>query len=94
VNAAAFRDFLSIFNHRTYALFYKCWKKYHFLRNFSPTADTTFTQQIGAIAGAQFQSGTKPGSARLLAYAGMMAGPARGAEALGNMISDLFDGCR
>jgi len=86
------RDFLTIFNHRMYALFYKAWKKYHFMRNFSAAADDPFTRHVAALAGMASESVVSKDNLRLLAYTGVLAGSSRSASGLKTILSDIFGG--
>jgi type VI secretion system protein ImpH len=79
--AGALLDFLTIFNNRIYALFYRAWKKYR-LTSIASAQDPRF-RAIAALA-----AGTDDPS--LLAYAGMLAGAPRSAAALAALISDRF----
>jgi type VI secretion system protein ImpH len=89
--ASALYDFLTIFNNRFHTLFYKAWKKYHFIRSFTPDGSDQFTQHIGQLAGIP-QATMSPEQLRLLAYCGILAGSRRGPAALKAMISSYFDG--
>jgi len=84
----AIYDFLDIFNSRIYTLFYQAWKKYHFIRNFSPETDDPFTKKVMALAGITHA----PGNIRLLAYTGLLAGKCRTAGGLETLLSDFFGG--
>jgi type VI secretion system protein ImpH len=84
-------DFLGMFNHRLYSLFYKAWKKYHFMRCFKPNGSDQFTKQVASLAGITSQN-LQPDQLRLLAYCGILAGKSRSKSALEALLSDYFDG--
>jgi type VI secretion system protein ImpH len=86
--AAGLTDFLAIFNHRLYALFFRAWKKYHFLRTLSPRGDDSFSKAITALAG--MPAGAADG--RLRAFTGLLAGRSRGRAGLESLLSTWFDG--
>lgn len=88
--AAPLYDFLTIFNHRLYALFYRAWKKYNFSFNFTDDVSDPFTQKIALLSGVG--PGHGAGGARMLAYCGMLAGAPRSANALGALLGDYFGG--
>ena len=89
-NADALYNFLAIFNHRLYALFYKSWKKYHFMRSFTASASNTFTRQIASLAGLNSKT-IDTDKIRLLAYCAILSS-SRSASGLRTIISDIFDG--
>jgi type VI secretion system protein ImpH len=89
------RDFLDIFNHRLYSLFYQCWKKYRPALHFKPPGEDQHSQRNLCLAGI----GTKGShsSARvpfmqLTAFAGILSNRTRHAEGLRNLVSHFFDG--
>jgi type VI secretion system protein ImpH len=86
----ALRDFISVFNHRLYVLFYRAWKKYHFMRTFSPRGNDPFTQKIGALAGMNPNRMPPKDRVRLIAYTGILAGKYRSAAGLETVLSDFF----
>lgn len=88
--APALYDFLAMFNHRMYALFYRAWKKYHFLFNFASDGSDQFTQKIAMLAGVNH--GTSDKKNRMLAYCGILSSSTRSAEGLKSMLSDYFNG--
>jgi type VI secretion system protein ImpH len=83
-------DFLTIFNHRVYCLFYRAWKKYQFLFNFIADGSDSFTQKIAMLSGVSTGGDAK--KLRLLAYCGILSSTARSAAGLKSLISDYFDG--
>jgi type VI secretion system protein ImpH len=81
----ALSDFLAIFNHRIYTLFYHAWRKYRFLRAATPAG---FIDNIKLMTGL----GESPESGRMCAYAGVLAGKSRGSQGLAILIADYFGG--
>jgi type VI secretion system protein ImpH len=90
-HAPALYNFLTIFNHRFHTLFYKSWKKYHFIKSFAPDGSDPFSKNIGKLTGCVNETMSKD-QLRLLAYCGILAGLRRGPAALESMISDYFAG--
>jgi type VI secretion system protein ImpH len=82
-------NFLTIFNHRFHALFYKSWKKYHFIKSFTNDGSDLFTKNIGKLTGGTSEAMSKE-QMRLLAYCGILAGLRRGPAALESMLSNYF----
>ncbi|MCX7727004.1 MAG: type VI secretion system baseplate subunit TssG, partial [Chitinispirillaceae bacterium] len=89
-NSAALYDFLTIFNHRIYTLFYRSWKKYNFIFNFSADGSDSFTQKIANLCG--FTSENRKENLRLLAYCGILSAASRSSAGLKTIISNYFDG--
>lgn len=84
-NAVA--DFLAIFNHRLYTLFYRAWEKYRFVRiGLSPC----LFRAVGALAGRPVASKPHSDDVRLRAYTGILAGRTRSAHGLEILIADFF----
>jgi type VI secretion system protein ImpH len=88
----ALYDFLTIFNHRIYSLFYKAWKKYHFMRCFTTNGTDPFTRKVAALAGITTKGEISPQRLRLLAYCGILAGRSRSKSALEAILTDYFNG--
>jgi len=82
-------DFLTIFNHRIYSLFYRAWKKYYFIRNFMPDGSDSFSRKIGLLAGL-YTDARGERDVHLLAYTGLLAGGCRNAEGLRVLLADMF----
>ncbi|MBN1601268.1 MAG: type VI secretion system baseplate subunit TssG [Chitinispirillaceae bacterium] len=82
-------NFLTIFNHRIHTLFYKSWKKYHFIKAFSTDGSDLFSRNIGRLTGCTSET-QSPEQLRLLAYCGILAGLRRGPAALEALLSDYF----
>jgi type VI secretion system protein ImpH len=85
----ALSDFLAIFNHRFYVLFYRAWKKY---RLFSTTAERDafgLFQKMALLAGLDETRQKK--WRKIVSYAGIFAVSCRSAEGLKTVIADYFD---
>jgi type VI secretion system protein ImpH len=90
-HAPALYNFLTIFNHRFHTLFYKSWKKYHFIKSFAADGSDPFSKNIGKLTGCAYETMSKD-QLRMLAYCGILAGLRRGPAALEAMVSDYFGG--
>jgi type VI secretion system protein ImpH len=94
-NSEALKDFLDIFNHRIYSLYYQAWKKYRHYLSFRPDGKDLITQTMLCLAGlglpAQQKSMRLP-PMRALAYAGLLGSRFHSADGLAAMISDYLDG--
>jgi len=88
--AAALLDFLTIFNNRMYALFYRAWKKYHLTSIAGGVTDDPLLRCIAALAGIPLNMELPASALRTLAYAGLFAGMPRGHAALEALLSDYF----
>jgi type VI secretion system protein ImpH len=91
----ALRDFLDIFDHRVYSLFYRAWKKYRYYLQFEAGADDRFSQYMLSLMGLgtpALQDLVGVEVARLVAYTGIAGQQARCAEGLQNLLSDYFGG--
>jgi type VI secretion system protein ImpH len=88
--AAAILDFLTVFNNRMYALFYRAWKKYHLTSIASGRAGHPLLRCIAALGGVPFSMELPAASFRTLAYTGLCAGTPRGHAALEALLSDYF----
>ncbi len=90
------RDFLDIFNHRLYALFYRTWKKYRMALQYSkPATKKGLAERALSMAGL----GTKMAAdnvlispLRLAAFAGSLSMRVRNAEGLQNLVAELLGG--
>ncbi len=89
-NAQPLLDFLAIFNHRCYSLFYRAWKKYRFISAFYSRPTDPLSRRIALLAGIDPQKLSDPSQARLLAYTGIYASKCRGTSALISLLSDFF----
>lgn len=88
-NSRAVQDFLAMFNHRIYALFYRAWKKYMVVK---AGLHDPLTKRIAAIAGISPDTPLSEENLRLLSYCGVFSAKARGNAGLTALISDYFDG--
>jgi type VI secretion system protein ImpH len=88
----AFVDFLTMFNHRAYVLFYQAWKKYACARSLAAAANDPLVRCIAALAGTQPGAAPTPAALRVLAYTGLLAGTPRGPGGLEALVSDFFGG--
>ncbi|MBN1129535.1 MAG: type VI secretion system baseplate subunit TssG, partial [Chitinispirillaceae bacterium] len=90
--AGALFDFLTIFNHRMYALFYRSLKKYRMI-GMAGGGNASLRRCVAALSGMVDDAGLSTDAPdRLLAYAGLYAGKARGGAGLSALLSDFFDG--
>ena len=90
--SAPLHDFLTIFNNRMYALFYKAWKKYQLLRVIDTAANDPLMRCIAALAGITLSHSSAESEIRMLAYAGLLTSGARGTGGLCSLFSDFFNG--
>jgi type VI secretion system protein ImpH len=85
-------DFLNIFNHRCYTLFYRAWKKYRVINSLSKRTADSLVRSVACLSGINPDSIADPLQMRLLAYTGLMAGKCRGKSGLASMLSNFFSG--
>ena len=93
--AEALQDFLDIFNHRIYSLFYQAWKKYRHYLSFRPEAQDRLSQHmlcLGGLGERTLQQALKLPPARLMAYAGLLGTRFHCADGLAAMMSDYLNG--
>lgn len=88
--AAALLDFLTIFNNRLYALFYRAWKKYHLTSIAGGHTDDPLLRCMAALAGFPLNMELPASAVRTLAYAGLYAGMPRSHASLEALLSDYF----
>ena len=89
-NARPLLDFLNLFNHRCYSLFYRAWKKYRVVSALSRQSINPLTRRIALLAGMDPERLSDPSHLRLLAYTGLFAGKCRGKSGLTAMLSDFY----
>jgi len=91
----ALQDFLDIFNHRLYALFYQTWKKYRHYLSFRRDAKDLLSQHLLGLGGLglpALQERLHVPPARMIAYAGLLGSRHRSADGLAALISDYLNG--
>jgi len=89
------RDFLDIFHHRLYSLFYRCWEKYRHYVRFRDAGRDEFTRMIFCLAGlgvAAPPAGAAVPAVRILQYTGLFTQLPPSAEALKALLADYFAG--
>ena len=86
------REFLAIFNHRMYTLFFRAWQKYRFVGMAAGLAGHPLARRIACLAGQNDAKLSDPFYLRLLAYTGKFCGACRPKEGLRAMLSDYFNG--
>jgi type VI secretion system protein ImpH len=86
------KDFLGIFNHRMYTLFYRAWQKYRFISIAAGPQNHPIARRIAGLAGLTQADLSDPFYLRMLAYTGKFAGACRSKEGLRAMLSDFFGG--
>jgi type VI secretion system protein ImpH len=91
-NGVGLKDFLSIFNHRMYTLFYRAWQKYRFISMAGGKTGNPITRSIASLAGIDEGKLSDPFYRHVLAYTGSFTGKTRSKEALRTMVSDFFNG--
>ena len=94
ISDSTVRDFLDIFHHRIYSLFYRAWQKYRYPVQFRGDGGDAFTRRFLAMIGlgtpeVQRATGLEP--RRLLRYAGLLIQRPRSAAALQGFLGDWFD---
>ena len=84
----AMRDFLDMFSHRMYVLFYRAWKKYRFESPVGASSAVTFDMIAAALAGSSRRGSfpVPPGAAA------SMAGRCRSASGLEALLCSTFAG--
>lgn len=93
-HAQPLREFLDIFNHRIYALFYRSWIKYRLIEHYSrPSGRRDLLLRalslsgmgtLGSIDGAEIRA------VQLASFAGVLSTQVRNAEGLRNMLAELL----
>ena len=89
------RDFLDIFNHRLYSLFYRAWKKYRPAFHFKSPGSDVYSQRAlclsGLGTGNTLDSGIVP-DIKLAAFAGILSSRIRHAQGLQLLLAHFFEG--
>jgi type VI secretion system protein ImpH len=91
----ALRNFLDIFDHRIYSLYYRSWKKYRYYLHYKKEAKDHFSQYMLSLIGLgspELQNMVGLDVSRLLAYIGIIGPQNRCPEGLQSLISDYFGG--
>ncbi|WP_424407479.1 type VI secretion system baseplate subunit TssG [Pasteurella sp. PK-2025] len=87
-------DFMNLFNHRLVLLLHHIWRKYRYYINFKNDGNDKFSQRMFSLVGLEHKkqrSRLNIHHSKMLAYAGMLASPARSAEIVENLVSHCFD---
>jgi type VI secretion system protein ImpH len=87
------REFLDIFHHRLFSLFYRIWKKYRYYIEYKKGASDAFSQQMFSLMGLgdpQLRNVGKIHWERLLYYVGLLSMRSRSAVVLEKIISHYF----
>jgi type VI secretion system protein ImpH len=87
------RDFLDMFNHRLYALYYRSWKKYKPALYYRPGGADTYSQRALCLSGLGTRQATASGAVppmRLAGLGGQLASRARNPEGLADVIGSFF----
>ncbi|KMQ52590.1 type VI secretion system protein ImpH/VasB [Chitinispirillum alkaliphilum] len=82
-------DFLNIFDHRFYTLFYAAWKKYRLLHTTKWSHTSDIYTCLASLAGLDLKDQKAPS---LLAYAGLFSGVNHNSYALEEILSDILQG--
>lgn len=89
------REFLDLFHHRAFSLFYRAWEKYRYPMRFEAGGTDPISRWLFQLIGLD-EAYRKEAHAippvRLLAYAGLLTQRPRSAAALRGMLADFFDG--
>ena len=100
----ALTDFLNIFDHRLYTLFFRAWKKYRPIPTWAQTNNFELYKRIGLLSGFVEKSGFAAGrtgsethskssvNSSMMAYAGLLSSVARNAAGLTEILTDSFKG--
>jgi type VI secretion system protein ImpH len=89
------QDFLDLFHHRLFSLFYRIWKKYRYYIEYKKGANDIFSQRMFSLMGLgdpQLRTGGKINWERLLYYVGLLSMRSRSANILEKIISHYFFG--
>jgi type VI secretion system protein ImpH len=89
------RDFLDLFHHRIYSLFYRTWTKYRYQALFRAGGGDTFTNRLFALLGLwpeEFRHDSNLPELRLLRYAGLFMQRPHSAAGLEVLLHDWLDG--
>lgn len=89
------RDFLDIFDHRIYSLFYQCWKRSRPAVRYKSTGDDPWSQKMLCLAGIGTPAAAKQteiSPMHLAAFAGRLSGHVKNVDGLKNLLTTLLGG--
>ena len=88
----ALRDFLDIFNHRFYSLFYRSWKKYRPALHFKAAGTEAYSRRLLCLAGVDPAAADSwpVNPMRLVPLAARLACPVRSVEGLEQLLNAFF----
>lgn len=87
------RDFLDIFHHRIYSVFYRIWTKYRYPIQYRTKGDDRFSRRFLALIGLESPEVERAAglpAMRLLRYAGLLVQRPRSAAGLEAFLADWF----
>ncbi|MDG5814747.1 type VI secretion system baseplate subunit TssG [Chitinispirillales bacterium ANBcel5] len=87
----ALTDFLNIFDHRMYTLFYRASKKYRTVPTCTRNDQHQLINRIASLAGLNLSGNDAP-DGEMLAYSGVFAGACRNADSMADIISGCLGG--
>ena len=85
-------DFLNIFDHRMYTLFYKAWKKYRIVPTWAQSSNYQYFNTVSCLSGLVFDRKDQTDDYHLLSYAGLFATASHNSDALAEVLSDCLGG--
>lgn len=94
VRDGALADFLDLFHHRLLSLFYQAWRKHRFTIAREAGSEDRLARHVGDLIGLGLVTSRERQSfpdEALIYRAGLLAGQARGAVALQQLLEDFFD---
>ncbi|HMA64729.1 MAG TPA: type VI secretion system baseplate subunit TssG [Chitinispirillaceae bacterium] len=92
-DATALIDFLNIFDHRMYSLFYRAWKKYRNIPTFAQADNSDLYNRVGYLSGF-VKTSQKSKAEYLKTYAGLLSGITHNAAGLEEILTDCFKGVK
>jgi len=91
-NANSLYDFICIFNHRLYTLFYRAWQKYRFINIAFNLHENPLSYAIASLCGLNKNQIKDPFYFKILAYTGAFCNVVRSKESLRAILVDYFGG--
>lgn len=88
----ALTDFLNIFDHRIYTLFYRAWKKYRTVPTWAQSEDFEIYKRISSLAGFTSKNNDSSSGSSMTAYAGLLSSAAHNAAGLTEILTDCMLG--